>query len=454
MNKRQKAKRLQAIRRSKKTDKERKLELSVLGATAGTFYAGVDESTKAGKTLKKRKAVPARQPAWTDADDDNNEHRRRDVNAGGSCAWAKLSWQRDDDKPTTKDDDDTDDDNDEASRLMTYTGDYLGESRSLPQNILSIKPCTNLNHDEPSSARLTSVQFHPRAQVALTAGFDQKLSLFQVDGKSNKKVQSIFMQTFPIYKAKFSRFGEEVIMTSRLRSFYYYDMIGGSIVNVPKIKGLDEKQLTEFEVSPDGKFLVFLGQQGAMHLLSAVNKEHIGTLRMNGSVESVTFSADGTRMYSFGTDSHVYVWDMDTRMCVHRFTDDGGFNGSAVAVSPDNRYLATGSQSGVINIYDVNTANTSAAPKPLKTVMNLTTPCDVLKFNPTNEILCASSKTVDSALKLVHLPAFSVFQNFPELNSTLKIPQCVDFSLHSGYFTVANQKGQALLYRLRHYKQY
>jgi hypothetical protein len=33
--------------------------------------------------------------------------------------------------------------------------------------------------------------------------------------------------------------------------------------------GLEEREMKKFKVSPDGRFLVFLGKTGGMHLLSA-----------------------------------------------------------------------------------------------------------------------------------------------------------------------------------------
>jgi U3 small nucleolar RNA-associated protein 18 len=96
--------------------------------------------------------------------------------------------------------------------------------------------------------------------------------------------------------------------------------------------------------------------------------------------------------------------------------------------------------------------------------MNLTTPCTSLKFNSTSEILAMSSNCAENACKLVHIGSMSVFSNFPlprdnqqgggSLNlsqttsSSMRIPQSIDFSLNSGYFTIGNQKGIALLYRL------
>lgn len=60
----------------------------------------------------------------------------------------------------------------------------------------------------------------------------------QVDGKLNPKIQSVFLDGFPIHCAHFSSDGLEVIMGSRFKNFQYYDMMAGKIVNVPKIKGL------------------------------------------------------------------------------------------------------------------------------------------------------------------------------------------------------------------------
>ena len=51
---------------------------------------------------------------------------------------------------------------------------------SLPKLILDIKFCTDANKEEPHQARLKTLEFHPSARVLLTAGLNQKLTLFQV----------------------------------------------------------------------------------------------------------------------------------------------------------------------------------------------------------------------------------------------------------------------------------
>jgi len=63
------------------------------------------------------------------------------------------------------------------------------------------------------------------------------MSCMQVDGSNNPCIQSVFLESFPIYTAHFSENGHEVLVGSRHSAFYCYDMIAGKLINVPRIKG-------------------------------------------------------------------------------------------------------------------------------------------------------------------------------------------------------------------------
>lgn len=94
------------------------------------------------------------------------------------------------------------------------------------------------------------------------------------------------------------------------------------------------------------------------------------------------------------------IWDMHARACMHRFYDEGCIGGTSVAVSPDNQYLACGSSSGVINVYDL--ANVMGqAPAPVKMLSHLCTSVSALAFNSSSEILATASNQIENALKLV-----------------------------------------------------
>lgn len=147
----------------------------------------------------------------------------------------------------------------------------------------------------------------------------------------------------------------------------------------------------------------------------------------------------------------MFVWDVRGQDCIHRFVDDGSLYGSAIAVSPDNRYVAAGSSSGVVNLYDRRSLLETRTPKPEKVFLNLTTSVSGIKFGPTSEILAMHSETKENAIKLAHLPSMTVFNNFPSLSFNMKRVNSVDFSVNGGYLSIGNNFGAAHLYRLKHF---
>lgn len=150
----------------------------------------------------------------------------------------------------------------------------------------------------------------------------------------------------------------------------------------------------------------------------------------------------------------MYIWDLNTRICINRAVDDGSLSCTSLAVSPSGQFVATGSAQGVVNLYDMKTISEARSPAPVKTMMNLVTSVTSLKFNPTSEILSAASVDKHNAFKMLHLPSFTVFSNFPTLQTNIGLIQTIDFSPGSGYLSISNHTGSALLYRLGHYGNY
>lgn len=374
---------------------------------------------------------------------------------GGTPSWADSTAQKS--KKTKEDeDDDEDEDEEENDDLLRRTGNFVASSDSLPSGILRMKKCLHANSARPSEDRLTTVQFHPSAQVVMTAGLDQSVSLFQVDGKTNPKIQSIHLERFPVHRAQFSRDGETVIATSlKNKMFYLYDMMEGRVTPVHTVRGLNEARVKEFSVCPEGGALLLTGTNGYLHLLTLKTKEVVRSMKINGNVCGVAFSHDGSKVFANSEEGEVYVWDMRSSRCVNRFTDDGCVKGTSIAASRNGRYLACGSESGVVNIYSQEACLNSANPKPLKAVMNLLTSATSLTFNPSSEILAVASRAEDEAVRLVHMPSLTVFSNFPVAKKKIAYrASCLDFSPHSGFFSLANNKGHAPLFRLLHYKDF
>ncbi|KAJ3600492.1 hypothetical protein NHX12_031473 [Muraenolepis orangiensis] len=374
---------------------------------------------------------------------------------GGKPSWAEVKVKKSKKKGDDSDEDDSDEDDDDD--LLRKTGNFVAASESLPSGTIRVKKCLHANTARSCRDQLTTVQFHPAAQVVMAAGLDQSIALFQVDGRTNPVIQSIHLERFPIHKAQFTRDGESVVATGiKNKMFYMYDMMEGRVVPIYSIRGLKESSMKEFSVSPDGNSLLLSGNNGHLHVLKLKTREVVQSLKINGSVSGVAFSPDGSNIFAQSVEGEVYVWDMRSSRCVNKFTDDGCVTGTSIATSRNGQYLACGSQSGVVNIYSQQECLASANPRPLKTLMNLLTPVTSLAFNNSAEILTMASRNEDEALRMVHLPSLTVFSNFPILKKRKHIHRvnCVDFSPHSGFFSFANNKGVAQLMRLQHYKDF
>ncbi|KAI9208833.1 WD40-repeat-containing domain protein [Polychytrium aggregatum] len=324
----------------------------------------------------------------------------------------------------------------------------------LPSDQIDVTRMKDANQTAYSQAVIQTAVFHPKAPVLMTAGFDRTVRLFQVDGKINPKIQSIFFKDMPIHCASFTADGKQIILSGRRKFFYVYDIEKGSVEKVHSIYGREEKSLEKHYVSPCNRYLAFLGRDGYIVLVSNKSKQWIGNLKMNGTVKDLDFSSDGQYIFSIGGDGEVYQWELSSLSCIHRFVDDGAIRPSCISVSKDGSYMATGSGAGVVNVYSTASCLSSPTPKPLKTIMNLVTTIHSVRFHPSSQLLAISSRKKKDALKLVHLPSLNVFPNWPTSATPLSYVNAVSFSPGGGYIVMGNDKGKVLLYRLGAYDGY
>lgn len=189
-------------------------------------------------------------------------------------------------------------------------------------------------------------------------------------------------------------------------------------------------------MSPFGTKFAFLGAEGYVHIADSHSKQWICDLKMNTTSRSATF-LDETYCMTSGFDGDVYIWD--TRYagrCVNKFHHEDGTATSSLAtyIAPELSYhaalyqsqankwpsffhvpscfLSIGTMSGVASIfeglvngqeasyYNFNGGSVNGAvvhnntPKPLKSVMNLTTKISTSAFHPSGQILAIASREV------------------------------------------------------------
>ncbi|PWA52303.1 WD40 repeat-containing protein [Artemisia annua] len=351
--------------------------------------------------------------------------RAQHMKLNPTTEWARL-------------DNDSDQENGDIDNILQTTDDLVvkGGDKLLP-GILEYSRLVDANAQDPSSGPINSVQF--------------LLRFFQIDGKRNTKIQTIFVDDCPIRKASFTPDGSQVIVSGRRKFFYSFDLVKAKMDKIGPLVGREEKSLESFEVSPDSKTIAFLGNEGYILLVSTKTKELIGTLKMNGTSRAISFANNGQQLLSTGGDGMIYHWDLRTMSCFHKGVDEGCITGTSISTSPNGNLFAAGSDSGIVNIYN-NDEFLGGNRKPVKTIENLTTKVDFMKFNHDAQILAVCSSMKKNSMKLVHIPSYTVFSNWPPSNRTLQFPRCLDFSPAGGMMAMGNAAGHVLLYKLNHYQ--
>ena len=149
-------------------------------------------------------------------------------------------------------------------------------------------------------------------------------------------------------------------MSGRRPYWYTYDLHRAQVHRVGRMVGRSEKSLEVFELSGDGKWIAFIGDDGTAVLVSAATKQWVADLKGGHSLRALAFSPDSLTLYAAGVDGRLLHWDLRTRKCARAHMDRGLSRTTSLATSNDGRWLAVGSASGVVNVYDVRNSNSTS----------------------------------------------------------------------------------------------
>ncbi|RCH94460.1 U3 small nucleolar RNA-associated protein 18 [Rhizopus stolonifer] len=330
--------------------------------------------------------------------------------------------------------------------------DNRKDKKNIAPTRLDIMRLKDANRAAESKALITCVAFHPNAQVMLVGGLDKVLRLFQIDGKINPKIQSVKFKDMSITHAAFHPSGDQIVVSGRRKFFYIYDIQSGVIDRCPGIWGREEKSLEKFSLSPCGRYIAFLGSSGVVILVSYVTKKWYGNLKMNKMVVSVDWSLDGNFLFGLNSEGEVYQFDVQNKECVKRWVDDGCIGPTVLRVSPDEKYFAVGSSTGIVNIYDRSILNPEEIkPKPFRIIQSLTTRIGTIQFTHDSQLMAISSPSKKDQLKIIHVASGTTYANWPTEKTPLHNVGKTAFSPNSDYLAMSNKKGKVILYTLKHY---
>jgi len=144
-----------------------------------------------------------------------------------------------DERAEGSDSDDSDTALEEAAqaRLLRGASSLLSAPTALPSAELSVKRTADLNAAGMSHSAVACIDWHPNAQLALTAGYDKTVRLFRVDGQANAKLQAVHLPRLPVSSAVFSPDGAHVLACGRSRQWASFDLHAGKAVILPGVIG-------------------------------------------------------------------------------------------------------------------------------------------------------------------------------------------------------------------------
>jgi U3 small nucleolar RNA-associated protein 18 len=400
-------------------------------------------------------AARSSEAAWFDSDDEEERGEgtrvkeakkrvRTDRFAARHATWAKV--RKGDDTTTGS----------EHQRVFSSTAPLTANRAFvLERNEVKIKRVANVNAEARSSCLVSSLEFSATSKVALTAGLDRTLRLFQVAEKKCSKLHSIYFPDLPIKRAFFIPQTDEILCLGPRKLFHVYDMRADAFSRVPHLLGQVEQSWAGCVPSPDGQYAAFLGgESGNVVLFSTRTRQIADTFKTGAPADWAQFAPDGTHLWISGRECGVFKWDVRmTRRCLARFRDVGSIEVTALSASPDGRWLAVGDRSGMCNVYDLRLEGDGKQMMPHKTLSQLRTSITGAVWSHDSQILGTYSSALSSAARLVHVPSFTAFGNWPAAVQ-LNLVGSMAISPNSGYLAVGNNTGDALMFRLLSYTAY
>jgi len=238
--------------------------------------------------------------------------------------------------------------------------------------------------------------------------------------------------------------------------------------------------MEHFTLSPDGRFMALRGSSqkggGVINFLDATTLQWATQVRIesHGGIADFAWWSDSKGLTIAGKNGEVTEWSLQEQKPVGRWQDEGAVGTTIIALGGKSgrgdwiggdRWVAVGSSSGIVNIYDRRqwhgsstdtdeNGGLAANPKPTRMLDQLTHPISHLRFSPDGQLLVLASKWKKDALRLVHLPSCTVYRNWPTSSTPLGRITAVTWGKGDGeqaemILAVANEAGKIRIWEVR-----
>ena len=334
------------------------------------------------------------------------------------------------------------------SGKLSDKGAKLPAPSQLPARLLDIARCPNVTgtaSKDSGTCAVKSMSFEKSSGALLcTGGFDSRLRIYSVDTAGSSLRQSVFLQSFPIHTCNWIQ-PSTVLCTSRRPFMYIYNLEAQVAYRVEQLAGRREKSWESMQVSRNGELGVMLGSKCDVLLFSTATQTAFDVLRTSARCTSAVPSADGRQVVTCDVRGSVETWSVAERRVIHRH-QIAEVNGGIIALapSPEVSQIAVGGTSGIVSTW----RSGGGSPTEFK---HLTTPISGMHYSHDGQLLVTYSSAQREGLRCCHLASGSTYANWPTPRTPLAYVSTLALSPNSGFMAIGNDKGNVLLYRLKHY---
>ncbi|SCW02540.1 LAFE_0F08680g1_1 [Lachancea fermentati] len=374
------------------------------------------------------------------------------------------------------------------SKVLQSTFSYKDTtSKLLPAKNLDITRLKDANASHPSHSAIQSLSFHPLKPLLLTGGYDRTLRIYHIDGKNNHLVTSLYITKTPVQTCTFyvtpSHDEQRIFTAGRRRYMHSWDISNtntqqAKIEKISRMYGHEatQRSFEKFKLAhlqrENGKIhgvILLQGNNGWINVLHATTGTWITGCKIEGvlvdfCVDYKSLPGGGFQTILIVVNTYGEIWEFDLSKqgkVLRTWQDEGSVGVTTIQVGGGtnssqllpfkkirhNRWLAIGSESGYVHVYD----RTQSSKSPVAKLDQLTTSISTLAFSPDGQILCMASRATKDALRLVHLPSGKVYSNWPTSGTPLGKVTSAAFSPRGEMLAAGNEQGKVRLWRLNHY---
>lgn len=341
------------------------------------------------------------------------------------------------------------------------------KNRTLRPEVVDIQRTSDFAKGGPSS--IDVLEFHHELPLLLAAGPSSTITLYHVSPNppnSNPILTSLHLKGTPVRSAAFGK-ANQVFVSSRRRYFHNWALSSGIVTKVSRpVYGTvkqQQKTMELFKLSPDENYMGLVGSTrkggGCVNVISTETMQWICQCQIEsrGGVADFAWHQNSQGFVVVGKNGEVAEFDVRQRRILARWHDEGAVGTTVVAIGGEaqclgrSRWVAIGSSSGVVNLYDRIDWKHDAPSRPIpaRVFDQITTPISFLLFSQDAQMLVIGSRWKKNALRLVHLPTCTIFRNWPTDKTPLGRISSAALSPGGNYLAIANEQGKIRLWEIR-----